>query len=60
MISSESVVSSDIAKCLKNEFSFIQLESIQRRIRRFFNNDLFNLEVFFIALITYVISKYSC
>ena len=32
MISSESVVSSDIAKCLKNEFSFIQLESIQRRI----------------------------
>lgn len=35
MISSESVVSTDIAKCLKNEFSFIQLESIQRRIRRF-------------------------
>ena len=59
MISSESVVSSDIAKCLKNEFSFIQLESIQRRIRRFFNNDLFDSEVFFNALITYVISKYS-
>lgn len=59
MISSESVVSSDIAKCLKNEFSFILLESIQRRIRRFFNNDLFDSEVFFNSLITYVISKYK-
>ena len=47
MISSESVVSTDIAKYLKNEFSYVQLESVQRRIRRFFNNDLFNLEVLF-------------
>ena len=59
MISSESVVSTDIAKCLKIEFSYVQLESVQRRIRRFFNNDLFDSEVFFNALITYVISKYS-
>ena len=59
MIASESVVSTDIAKCLKNEFSYVQLESVQRRIRRFFNNDLFDSEVFFNALITYVISKYS-
>lgn len=59
MIASESVVSTDIAKCLKNEFSYVQLESVQRRIRRFFNNDLFDSEVFFNTLITYVISKYS-
>ena len=59
MISSESVVSSDIAKCLKNEFSFIQLESIQRRIRRFFNNELFDHEDFYNALIISVISKYK-
>ena len=59
MIASESVVSTDIAKCLKNEFSYVQLESVQRRIRRFFNNDLFDSETFFNALITYVISKYS-
>lgn len=59
MIASESVVSTDIAKCLKNEFSYVQLESVQRRIRRFFNNDLFDSEVFFNALITYVIFKYS-
>ena len=59
MISSESVVSTDIAKCLKNEFSFIQLESIQRRIRRFFNNELFDHEGFYNALIISVISKYK-
>ena len=59
MFSSESVVSTDIAKCLKNEFSYVQLESVQRRVRRFFNNDLFDSKAFFNALITYVISKYS-
>ena len=59
MISSESVVSTDIAKCLKNEFSFIQLESIQRRIRRFFNNELFDHEDFYNSLIISVISKYK-
>ena len=46
MISSESVVSTDIAKCLKNEFSYVQLESVQKRIRRFFNNDLFDSKAF--------------
>ena len=59
MISSVSVVSSDIAKCLKNEFSFIQLSSIQRRIRRFFNNELFDHEDFYNSLIISVISKYK-
>ena len=46
MIFSESVVSTDIVKCLKNEFSHVQLESIQKRIRRFFNNKIFNPEFF--------------
>ena len=59
MIASESVVSTDIAKCLKNEFSFIQLESIQKRIRRFFNNKLFDHEDFYNSLIISVISKYK-
>ena len=58
-ISSEFVVSTDIAKCLKNEFSFIQLESIQRRICRFFNNELFDHEDFYNSLIISVISKYK-
>ena len=59
MIFSESVVTTDIAKCLKNAFSFVQLESIQRRIRRFFNNDLFDHEAFYNNLIIYVISNYK-
>lgn len=59
MIASESVVSTDIAKCLKNEFSYVQLESVQRRIRRFFNNDLFDHEDFYNSLIISVISKYK-
>ena len=59
MISSESVVSSDIAKSLKDEFSFVQLESIKKRIRRFFNNKLFDSESFYNSLITSVLSSYK-
>ena len=59
MISSESVVSTDIAKCLKIDFSYVQLESVQRRIRRFFNNKLFNHEDFYNSLISYVICNYK-
>ncbi len=59
MISSESVVSTGLTKYLKNEFSYVQLESVQRRFRIFFNNDLFDSEAFFNVLITYVISKYK-
>ena len=58
MIASESVVSTDIAKCLKNEFSYVQLESVQRRIRRFYNNKLFDGENFYDALIKHVIFNY--
>ena len=59
MISSESVVSSDIAKSLKDEFSFVQLESIKKRIRRFFNIKLFDSESFYNSLITSVLSSYK-
>ena len=59
MIASESVVCTDIAKCLKNEFSHVQLESIQKRIRRFFNNKLFNPENFYNSLVFHVISSYK-
>ena len=59
MIASESVVSTDIAKCLKNEFSYVQLESVQRRIRRFYNNKLFDGENFYDALIKHVIFNYK-
>ncbi len=38
MISAESVVTSDISRKLKDDFSFIHLESIERRFRRFFKS----------------------
>ncbi len=59
MIVSESVVTSDIAKTLKEDFSFVAPESIKKRIRRFFNNKLFDSENFYNALIIYVISQYK-
>lgn len=59
MIISESVVTNDIAKKLKDHFSFIATESIKKRIRRFFNNKLFNHEDFYYSLISYVIYNYK-
>lgn len=38
MISAESVVTSDFSRKLKDNFSLIHLESIERRFRRFFNS----------------------
>ena len=38
---SESVVASDIAKELKDEFSLVQLDSVIKRIRRFLKNKHF-------------------
>lgn len=38
MISAESVVTSDISKKLKDDFSTVLLESVERRFRRFFNS----------------------
>ena len=59
MILAESVVASDIAKRLKDEFSEIQHESIVRRITRFFTNKLFNPYDFYDKIIRYVISNYK-
>ena len=38
MISAESVVTADISRKLKDDFSLINLESIERRFRRFFKS----------------------
>ncbi len=59
MILSESVSASDIAKNLKDDFSLVQHESVIKRIRRFFSNKLFNPEIFYNKVITYVISNYK-
>ena len=38
MISAESVVTSDISRKLKDDFSYVQPESSERRFRRFFKS----------------------
>ena len=42
MIISKSLVSSDIAKVLKDDFSLVQIESIIKRIKRLFTNKYFD------------------
>ena len=58
MISAESVVTSDISKKLKDDFSFINLESIERRFRRFFNSFSSLAYSFYDAFISSIISKF--
>lgn len=59
MILSESSVASDIAKHLKDDFSLVQLDSVIKRIKRFFKNKLFNPYDFYDQIIKYVISNYK-
>lgn len=59
MILSESVVTTDIVKKLKGDFSYISPSSTVRRLERFFNNDKFNIYKLYDAIISHVISTYS-
>lgn len=59
MILAESVVASDIAKNLKDEFSLIQHDSVVKRIKRLFTNKLFNPYSFYDQIIRYAISTYK-
>lgn len=59
MIISESCVPLDMAKVLKYEFSSIHLDSVIKRIRRFFSNKLFNPYLFYNKLIIYVLNSFS-
>ena len=58
ILSSESLVSLDIAKNLKDHFSLVQLESISKRIKRLFTNKYFDPYLFYDKIIRYVISSY--
>lgn len=59
MIVSESVVALDIAKSLKSAFSLVQLDSVIRRIKRFFVNKLFEPYSFYEKIIRFVIKNYK-
>ena len=59
IIISESIVSIDIAKTLIDDFSLIKLDSVVKRIRKFFNNKLFKPYEFYDNIIRYVITNYK-
>lgn len=59
MIESESVVTTDIVKKLKGNFSFVNPFSTVRRLERFFNNQRFDIYKFYHEIISYIISQYN-
>ena len=60
MINAESAVASDIAKHLKGfDFDNVQFDSKVKRIRRFFNNNLFDPINFYDFIIKHVIANYK-
>lgn len=59
MIMGKTVVSQDIARELKDDFSLIQLDYVSRRIRRLLNNPRFNGYNFYKEVIQHVINNYK-
>ena len=59
MMLSESCVAIDIAKVLKDDFSFVQTDSIVKRIRRFFSNKLFDPYLFYSKLIIHILKSFK-
>lgn len=58
MISAESIVTSDMSRKLKDDFSLVQLESIERRFRRFFHSFSTFSYSFYSSFISSIISKF--
>lgn len=59
MIESESVVTADIVKKLKGDFSKVNQSSTTRRLERFFNNEKFDVYKFYDGIIKNVIAEYK-
>lgn len=59
LISAESVVTSDVARKLKDAFSLVQLESVERRFRRFFKSFSSVAYNLYDAFISAIISKFT-
>lgn len=59
MIVAESVVTSDMARKLKDDFSRIHHESIERRFRRFFSSFSNFAYSFYSVFISHIISNFS-
>lgn len=59
MIEAESVVTTDIVKKLKGDFSLVYPSSTVRRLERFFNNEKFDVYNFYDDIIKETLSKYK-
>lgn len=59
MISSESVVSLDIAKTLNDELKYAKLDSVVKRINRFWNNSIFDSYHFWDSFVKCIINNYK-
>ena len=59
MIQSESVVTTDIVKTLKADFSLVSPFSSIRRLERFYNNSSFDIYLFYNYIIRHVISNFK-
>lgn len=59
IIQAESIASSDIAKNLKDNFLDVKLDSVIKRINRFFRNKLFDPYTFYKQIISYSLSTYK-
>ena len=59
MIEAESVVTTDIVKKLKGDFSSVMPSSTIRRLERFFNNSKFDVYSFYDNIISHTISNYN-
>lgn len=59
MAISESCITNDIVKNLKEEFNLVYSSSVERRIRRFFNNTLFDNYKFYENCIKHIIKSFK-
>ena len=59
IIKAESISSSDIANSLSDEKQWAKLDSIKKRIYRFWNNKHFNPYVLWDKIISYIINSYT-
>lgn len=59
MIEAESIVTNDIVKKLKGDFSLVNPFSTVRRLERFFNNPKFDVYKFYQEIISNILFKYK-
>ena len=59
MIEAESVVTTDIVKKMKDNFSLVSPFSTVRRLERFFNNKKFDVYKFYDKIILGIMKKYN-